>query len=57
MLSRPAGTSMIEPQRVHTAEPHGVFRHRAGQVTGRRRASDPKVSAWVDASAGTGKRD
>jgi ATP-dependent helicase/nuclease subunit A len=24
-------------------------------VTGRRRASDPKVSAWVDASAGTGK--
>ena len=25
------------------------------QLTGRRRASDPKVSAWVDASAGTGK--
>ena len=24
-------------------------------ITGRRRASDPKVSAWVDASAGTGK--
>jgi ATP-dependent helicase/nuclease subunit A len=25
------------------------------QITGRRRASNPKVSAWVDASAGTGK--
>src|SRR6201996_2976384 len=25
------------------------------QLTGRRRASNPKVSAWVDASAGTGK--
>ena len=24
-------------------------------ITGRRRASDPRVSAWVDASAGTGK--